>query len=205
LARAEILCACAVRILHGLPAAYYKCLLSRDADVYTRLAACANLCELTNRDFEALFIGKDLATRDLDGAFVCDDDGEEAAGMLPLGDEPLRLLAPEPVVAAVFGIGVEAPPGPYSIVQAGLRINFDGFSHQSGDRRGYVTCRLPHHPSCIKYRFVKYHENEQECAAWLLAWEESGERYETKHEHLVAVPSDDEVVGNYALIRAAHG
>ena len=48
LARAEILRAGAVRILHGLLAAYYKCLLSRDADVYTRLAASPSLCELTN-------------------------------------------------------------------------------------------------------------------------------------------------------------
>ena len=207
LARAEILRAGAVRILHGLPAAYYKCLLSRDAAVYTRLAARANLRELTNDAFEALLIGRDLPTRDPDGAILCDadSDGEVTAGLLTLADEPLRLLAPEPVAAAVFGIGVEAPPAPYSIVQCGLRINFDGFSHQSGARRGYVTCRQPHHPSCIKYRFVKYHENEKECAAWLLAWEESGVGYETKHEHLAAVPSDDEVAGNYALIRAAHG
>ena len=128
-----------------------------------------------------------------------------AMSTMRVGDAPLRLLAPEPVVAAVFGIGVDAPPGPYSVVQACLRINVDGFSHQSGDRRGYVTCRQPHRPPCIKHRFAKYHESEQECAAWLLAWEESGYAYETKHEHVAAVPSGDEVAGNYALTRAAHG
>ena len=53
-----------------------------------------------------------------------------------------------------------------------IAINFDNFTHDTGEQRAFCYCNFPHPgvPKCRKYKFLKDFASRRECAGWLLAW-----------------------------------
>ena len=72
----------------------------------------------------------------------------------------------------------------------GARINFDNYSHQSGNRRALTTCGRPGHGRCRLDVFLKGHEDAMGAAVFLPAWHVGGADFETGIEHMAYRPTD---------------
>ena len=90
-----------------------------------------------------------------------------------------------------------APPeqiGAFNMMLQGKTARFDGFSHSSGNQRGYMTCCMNRvHGSCYKYRYVKDFSSHRHLAAWLFAWDLGAGDSGCKAAHLRYEPRPEAV------------
>jgi hypothetical protein len=184
----------AAHILHGMVEAYYKCLL--DLPTLVGFHERPNFFMLTNIDFNKILQAADCLAL-LPGIaappLVLEDD--EVPPLVAIGgvdgDDDDHVMALMDV-----GHAAEAPEhvGVFSIMLYGKVVRFDGGSHQSGNQRGYITCRCnATHGGCYKYVFVKDFTSHRHAAAHLFAWDVAARDFETKPQHLRHPPSDSVV------------
>ncbi len=110
----------------------------------------------------------------------------------------LTIMPPTPAAidesgfdAALVGLvatapGMEIPP---VIRDDGLRVYFDNFTHGSGRRRAFCSCRYPGHGRCDKYMFLDAFEGPLHIAAWLFAWETLASTSLGHEDHLGLEPT----------------
>ena len=102
----------------------------------------------------------------------------------PAPDGDADLLALMPAAAAIpIAPGANLAGG---MTIGGHQVHFDGWSHVSGDRRAFVTCKA--HMHCRKYQFLNQFKSERECCAWLVAWLKTGEDLPMQICHCYHIP-----------------
>ena len=181
-------------IMHSMPHHYYMCLLQL-ADL-SQLMAAGDLLSLTGAGFKALCCGREtrpmaaIADRSYD--FIGDEPAVEA------GVPPVPPVPPAPLMPPV----VHAP-----VDVRGCHVSFDGYSHQSGRLRAFVSCQHHRRSGCEKWVFVHHHANMDAAVAWLVCWHDlaphfEGDSAEMKEAHMVCQPSQEDVD---ACLRAIHG
>ena len=154
------------RIFHAGKEAYYLCLLRMgDLSEIARWDEQGELEDKSSTNLRAML--KDQPVNDDDDGWA--DEAEHSEEEDP--DPPLALPAPAG--------GAVAPPLVPQIAQRPVKhfrsggqrvsVNFDNYSHPTGELRCYVNCRV-HGPQCRLYAFVKNHPCIEEAMAYVLAW-----------------------------------
>lgn len=129
----------AAEIHHGMPSAYYKCLLSLPS--LEALVARSDLLTMKNAEFEAIAMGRIVASEGGGMAALADGEVEGPCNdllPLPAGHRPEE----DDTLADMLRDVVE-PPSTMSRLSWSLHgktVRFDNFSHESGNQRGYITC-----------------------------------------------------------------
>eukprot|EP00959_Pyramimonas_sp_CCMP1952_P249179 5208784-Pyramimonas_sp.AAC.1 len=157
----------APRIMHGKVDGYYKCLqVLEDLSGFHLLP---HFPALKNAHFQAIALGMELppigpiaAIEDAAAALAVDDGVDDvvdpALPMEVVGGAVADHAGDHGVDAALAGIALAPPPpldGARCVRVAGRTIRFDNWSHVSGVRRGYVTCRHNgRHHHCFKYQHL---------------------------------------------------
>ena len=85
------------------------------------------------------------------------------------------------------------PPDILSTVpgMAQVRVGFDNWSHSSGNRRAFTTCKR--HKQCRKWVYIKDFPSPEHACAYLLAWQSDASLFpfETMAQsHIAHIPSD---------------
>jgi len=89
-----------------------------------------------------------------------------------------------------------------------LRVQFDNFTHQSGQLRAFVQCpnKALHGASCRLYRQVNTFPTRESCMSYLAAWADTGkglrqqDGVSAKERHRRHVPPADAVEAWLAAI-----
>ena len=180
-------------ILHGLPASYYHLLL---LGRFSGLAALgdADVRRLRDADFKAMLGPSHAGVADVRGP--PDDDSDDGRLALdPAAPPPPAAPALPPAHPALIPYPVAPAPVARDVSGRSLVVNFDGFSHQSGNLRAFITCKDPRHQhdragGCRRYVFVKNHGPRERAAAWLFEWASLAERYPNGTDHVDNDPDD---------------
>ncbi len=118
----------------------------------------------------------------------------------PLQEADVSILPPTPAAVAGFDAALVAmvahPPTLEirpKVRDDGLRVYFDNFTHGSGRRRAFCSCRYPGHGRCNKYVWLNEYDSPSHAAAWLFAWEALAPASPGHVDHLASEPSVDAV------------
>lgn len=185
-------------LLQHMPEGYYRCaiILSDFSCLHLR----PDLFALRDKDFRAIADGKQVAPRvATEELLMLEDQADDELGE---GAAPQFAALPPPGALAPCGIGDAdmEHPDPFSMQCGDFVAHFDGCSHATGHRRGYLRCLCTgtHTDRCIKYRQAKGFDTTTDCAAWLIAWGMDGPKFASKAEHMAHEPTDASV----ALVKA---
>ena len=196
-------------IKHGMPEAYYMCLLHLSD--YSKLLAL-ELGTAKASDFKALLDGTETGEvgapvePPLEGLLAIEDgvvDDEDADGG-PLGGpidgddagflSPLHLPSHASLHAFSDSYAATRPRGDGA---PSVTVHWDNYSHTSlgarGIRRAFIACRAHKDDDCRKYVKESDFPNSMTCCAWLVAWEAHGEQSGCKAAHRWYAPPEDTV------------
>ena len=127
----------------------------------------------------------------------CDEsvEGEENAGQAD--DELAGPPPPTPVAPhrPLHGLPREEQVRCTVAGMTHLRVDFDNYSHTSGDLRAFLNCGC--HDGCRTYQFVKNFPSQRRVVAWLFAWGSAASRWKERTEaqqHMAHNPADDVVI-----------
>ena len=171
-------------ICHVKPNHYYECLLQLPAERLTVLLSLPNMGKLKDVDFLRFLKGHDITDTGLGSLEDLPEGGPgDGDAILPVPPPP-----PATMMRAVAIRGEEEFKG--------VKIKLDYWSHQSGERRAYISC--PRHrrgsgQPCVKYVFLKSFPCERHCMAWLWVWRSHASDWANQAEHLLFEPQDEEV------------
>lgn len=166
-------------ILHDRPQNYYRALLRLD-DLMP-LLAIADAPDYKDEDYKKLVL----------------DSGELVEAGEDLDADGLALPLPGPAPALPLVVPMEAMPArPAQHAHARgahITVNFDNFSHSSGEQRMFTECRHDGHGVCIKYRQVIGFPSPEAGVQWMVAWRLAAHRFPNKAEHLKGAPTEAEL------------
>lgn len=152
---------------------YFQCLL--ECPNLRPLHNRPDLLQLTDRQLQALAAGQEVVGEEpqLHGWLLDGRVDDEASGN---ETEQALALPPPPNALSEGGMGdarLQQPDSdPFTIHVGGATAHFDGHSHSSGQKRGYIhcACSTAHGPRCFEYRQVRAFPNAEHCTAWLVVW-----------------------------------
>lgn len=178
-------------IIHGMPEAYYRFLLSRiTLDLGKLQAMLDNAADVRavvdTEEFKQLVLADDASGLDAPSLTLADREDMSA----------MRRIA----VSALHGIAhghVDIAKRKFAIVDGErITVYFDNCSHQSGNPRIYGACQeKKRHHGCFKYRFLHQFPHEAYATAWIALWVQyaKGKPDLNKKQHLEHNPTPEEV------------
>ena len=158
------------RIYHWGPNSYYDALLRlKDLSIISAMAEedIRAMGDEGFRDLSKRRKGQELAAFDE----IIDGDADVGAGAVLAASVPAIADAPGPAVVRPL-LAVQAGVEPMDDRLAGRKVNFDGFSHASGNQRAFICCKF--HSHCGPYNLLKDFPDERRAVAHLLAWHTLG-------------------------------
>lgn len=177
-------------IIHGMPDAYYRFLLSRNTLDLGKLQAMLD----NATDVKAVVDTEEFKK------LVLADDASGEAPRLALADREDLTAMRRIAVSALHGIPhshVDISKRKFAIVDGErITVYFDNCSHQSGKPRIYGACReRTRHHGCFKYKFLHQFPSEEYATAWIALWVQYavGKPELSKADHLRYDPTPEDV------------
>ena len=188
-----------VVVYHGLPAAYYACLVEMD-DLSQLHKLGESVRRVGARGFNDIMAGKEFVLQAPGSA------ADAAASAMEVGLEMLEdgfgeLFIPHGAVELeeIFGhaplVSVRQPLKfhRHEGEQGTCTVNFDRCTHASGNQRAFIDCPWHRGEHCRRYVFCCNFASHLDAAAWLAAWAFCLPRAACKADHYKQEPSDVDV------------
>ena len=156
-------------IAHWGPNSYYLALMRlSDVSVFAQLSK-KRVEQLTEAQVKQLLKdgnleAKELAEREKDPEEDPDFGEDFGKALKALGDAPAPVAGAPEAVDEALTVHIESK----IVGMPRVRVGIDNYSHQSRQRRGWVTCSK--HTGCRKWIFLKDFVDLQEAQAYLIAW-----------------------------------